>query len=214
MKNFFHFSIFKIHISFFEIPPIQLQSFSSFIFLNLHHSLHTLLPTMQTQISAIYLTPKGTQEITLFGYATKSIPGIEIVGLKHFGKIIKEKFIFLSRSRNLKIPLKKYTLCCESFPQDIDVINYVWLEFPLLLLYWSLSEQIKIKSLEQCYASGSITSQGEIQLLNHESKLKNQNKIAITIDSPGLESHIDARELMQHIPQIKFYGFSPPFMPS
>ncbi|MFN8370280.1 MAG: hypothetical protein U0T83_06610 [Bacteriovoracaceae bacterium] len=177
---------------------------------------------MQTQISAIYLTPKGPQEITLFGYDSKSIPGIEIVGLKHFGKIIKEKFIFLSRSRNLKIPLKKYTLCCESFPQDIDVINYVWLEFPLLLLYWSLSEQIKIKSLDQCYASGSITPQGEIQILNFDSKFKNSKKISINIpenlsdanstDQPN--SLIDARELLQHIPQIKFCSFSAPIMPS
>ena len=44
---------------------------------------------METQLQTCYFTKKGPHLITLFGYSTKSIPGLEINGLGKYGKAIK-----------------------------------------------------------------------------------------------------------------------------
>jgi hypothetical protein len=48
---------------------------------------------METQLQSCYFTKKGPSLITLFGYSSKSIPGLEINGLGKFGKSIKEKLM-------------------------------------------------------------------------------------------------------------------------
>jgi hypothetical protein len=41
---------------------------------------------METQIKAFYKTPQGIRFVTLFGYASKGVPALEING---FGKLSK-----------------------------------------------------------------------------------------------------------------------------
>ena len=46
----------------------------------------------------------------VFGYSTRGIPGLEIVGLGQKGRLIKEKILYLNRKNNLKIPPRRYVI--------------------------------------------------------------------------------------------------------
>ena len=70
---------------------------------------------METQLHSCYFTKKGPELVTLFGYSSKSIPGLEINGLGKYGKAIKEKIIFVTRTRGLQIPIKRFVLNVELF---------------------------------------------------------------------------------------------------
>lgn len=93
---------------------------------------------METQLQSCYLTKKGPSLVTLFGYSTKSVPGLEINGLGKYGKFIKEKIVFITRSRGLQIPLKRFVLNVEISDDlgDLESSSVKWLEYPLLLHYW------------------------------------------------------------------------------
>ncbi len=119
---------------------------------------------METQLHSCYFTKKGPTIITLFGYATKSVPGIEINGLGKYGKAIKEKIIFVTRARQLKIPLKRFVLNVELTDEfgDLESASVKWLEYPLLLHYWYLAGLLPISKLDNCFAIGSLTPNGEV----------------------------------------------------
>jgi len=119
---------------------------------------------METQLQSCYFTKKGPALVTLFGYATKSVPGLEINGLGKYGKSIKEKIIFVTRSRQLKIPLKRFVLNVEITDDlgDLESSSVKWLEYPLLLHYWFLAGLLPISKLDNCFALGSLTPSGDV----------------------------------------------------
>lgn len=102
--------------------------------------------------------------IDIFGYSSKGLPGLDIVGLGQAGRLIKEKFVYLSRTSGLKIPVKRYVLCVEdsAFLREVGQDEVRWLELPLLILFWGLAEQFQFAKLEDCIACGHVHPSGRI----------------------------------------------------
>lgn len=102
--------------------------------------------------------------VDIFGYASNGIPGIEIVGVGKYARSMKEKFIYLSREKKLKFPLKRFVLCVEGeiegkkFKEE----EYRYLELPLLMMLWSLTGHLPLQGLEDCFAAGKISVEGEV----------------------------------------------------
>lgn len=105
--------------------------------------------------------------VDIFGYASNGIPGIEIVGLGKHSRGVKEKFIYLSRERKLKFPLKRFVLCIEGEVEGkkFKEEEYRYLELPLLLMLWSLTGHLPLGHLEDCFAAGKISVEGEVSPL-------------------------------------------------
>ncbi len=120
---------------------------------------------METQLQTCYFTKKGPTLVTLFGYASKSVPGLEINGLGKYGKAVKEKIVYISRTRQLQIPLKRFVLNVELNDElgDLETNSVKWLEYPLLLHYWYLAGLLPITKLDNCFASGSLTPSGLVE---------------------------------------------------
>lgn len=118
------------------------------------------------QIRTLGLIPRleSFYLVDLYAYATKGVPGLEIVGLGGTGRIIKEKLIFLSRIRGLKFPLKRFVLCVDikEAPKKMGELSY--LELPLLLLYWSLAGHLNFHNMDDCISSGQLNVNGTIHL--------------------------------------------------
>lgn len=165
---------------------------------------------METQLQSCYFTKKGPSLVTLFGYSTKSVPGLEINGLGKYGKSIKEKIIFITRSRQLQIPLKRFVLNVELTDDlgDLESNTVKWLEYPLLLHYWYLAGLLPITKLDNCFAIGSLTPSGEVEepIDRDVVELCEENDLHL-IASQAIESPngvIDGRDLFGKIAQLQF----------
>ncbi len=165
---------------------------------------------METQLQSCYFTKKGPSLVTLFGYSTKSVPGLEINGIGKYGKSIKEKIVYITRSRQLQIPLKRFVLNVELSDHlgDLESGSVKWLEYPLLLHYWFLAGLLPISKLDNCLALGSLTPSGEVEEPIDECvvSLCEDNDLHLiaskNIDSPlGV---IDGRELFGKVTQLQF----------
>jgi hypothetical protein len=104
--------------------------------------------------------------VDIFGYTTKGIPGLEIVGMGKYSRQLKEKLIFLSRQQPEGLPLSRFVLCLD---ENIDTIQLKenqlrWLEIPFLILFWSLAKLLPLEQLENCYSSGMIGVSGAVTL--------------------------------------------------
>jgi hypothetical protein len=170
---------------------------------------------METQLQSCYFTKKGPALVTLFGYATKSVPGLEINGLGKYGKAIKEKIVFITRSRQLQIPLKRFVLNVEITDDlgDLESSSVKWLEYPLLLHYWYLAGLLPITKLDNCLAIGSLTPNGEVVEPINASvvALCEENKLHL-ISSSDIESPtgvIDGKDLFGSIAELYFMSHNP-----
>ena len=105
--------------------------------------------------------------VDIFGYASNGIPGIEIVGLGKYTRGVKEKFIYLSREKKLKFPLKRFVLCIEGEVEGkkFKEEEYRYLELPLLIMLWSLTGHLPLGNLDDCFSSGKISVEGEVSAL-------------------------------------------------
>ena len=164
---------------------------------------------METQIQGYSFSKRDGGGISLFGYATKSLPGLEINGLGKYGKILKEKIIFITRSRQLPIPLKRFVISTE-YELENDQENLKNLDFPVILLYWYLAGLIQVGKLDNCVAVGAISPSGklccksndkvfEYILKNDLIHIGNSEKIKF----PQVQS-LDIKDLLCHIPQIEY----------
>lgn len=145
---------------------------------------------MQTRIKGIVYGRRGLEDIDIFGYSSRGVPGLEITGLGKTGNSIKEKFIYLSKSKGLKLPLRRYVLCATgSFDlKELGVKDLSWLEMPFLILFWTLAEVIPMGCLEGCVASGKVEVSGELshgkipvrELIDLNKKLGDQWKYIYT----------------------------------
>jgi hypothetical protein len=106
--------------------------------------------------------------VDIFGYASHGIPGVEIVGVGRYARQMKEKFVFLSRKRNLKFPKRRFVLCVEGELEGKKFKDeeYRYLELPLLMMLWSLTGHLPLEHLEDCFASGKVSVEGEITSLH------------------------------------------------
>lgn len=164
---------------------------------------------METQIQGYSFSKRDGGGVSLFGYATKSMPGLEINGLGKYGKILKEKIIFITRSRQLPIPLKRFVISTE-YELENDQENLRNLDFPVILLYWYLAGLIQIEKLDNCMAVGSISPSGKLISKKDDQLLRfAKEKKLLLIDRLELEnrctsSFINAQELLGHIPDISY----------
>ncbi|EQC52240.1 hypothetical protein [Bacteriovorax sp. DB6_IX] len=113
------------------------------------------------------LIPNGTNShiMEIFGYSTKGVPGLEIVGLGNRGKSIKEKFVYLNKKLGLKLPPRRFVLCVEdSMISSCKDDLYRWLELPFLIMYWSMAMVLPIQNLDNCLCGGMITARGKINM--------------------------------------------------
>lgn len=166
---------------------------------------------METQLQTCYFTKKGPSIVTLFGYATKSVPGLEINGLGKYGKAIKEKIVFVTRSRQLQIPLKRFVLNVELTDElgEVESSSVKWLEYPLLLHYWYLAGLLPISKLDNCLAVGSLTPAGEVvEPLNQDVvHLCDQFDLHLIASSGDIQSPngvIDGKDLFGGVAQLDF----------
>ena len=174
---------------------------------------------METQINSFFIGQKGVQVVRIFGYATKGIPGLEINGAGKLSKNIKEKIIYLTRARRLSTSLRRFVICVDlSDLEDAPEWQELkWLEFPILLLYWQLAGLLPIAKLDDCLCNGTILANGDIcqRMLpeNMDKALRQKmNPLEVkgmkVILSNELEGNqfwrIDAKLLLQHIPQLNF----------
>lgn len=165
---------------------------------------------METQLQTCYFTKKAPTLITLFGYSSKSVPGLEINGIGKYGKAIKEKIVYITRTRQLQIPLKRFVLNVELSDDlgDIDSTSVKWLEYPLLLHYWYLAGLLPISKLDNCFASGSLTPSGLVEEPPYQSISEIVEKFQFHLIS-GLAREcplgiIDGRNLFQGISTLSF----------
>lgn len=167
---------------------------------------------METQVKAFYQTNKGFEVFTIFGYATKGVPGLEINGAGKLSRNIKEKLIFLTRNRKLLIPHNRFVICVDQNDQlQNDEQLLKWLEFPLLLTYWYLAGLIPIKKLENCISSGWMKANGEIFHYDLSDQMRNQILRRLPpiereqcLFIGGAESCIHSSMLLEHIPGLSF----------
>lgn len=102
--------------------------------------------------------------VDIFGYCTKGVPGLDIVGLGPMGRVAKEKFVFLSRTQEVRLPVRRYVICLEENPllKEACADDLRWLELPILILFWSLGDRLNFTKLEDCLASGIVSPGGRI----------------------------------------------------
>ncbi len=114
------------------------------------------------------LVPSGEKEIIvdLFGYTTRGIPGLEIVGMGKNSRQLKEKLIYLSRKQPEGLPLSRFVLCLDENEKcgQLKDVQLRWLELPFLILFWSLAGLIPLDKLENCFSTGTIGVTGQIHL--------------------------------------------------
>ncbi len=171
---------------------------------------------METQIKAFYQTPQGVHFVTIFGYATKGVPCLEVNGVGKLSKNIKEKIIYLTRMRKLKPPLRRFVICVDQNEVENKHDPYLkWLEFPMLLLYWHLAGLIPIRKLDNCLCSGWLKSNGEVyqrsiceNFIHNFSKSFNPlERKQIMVIGNGEHKKIraiDSSYLLEHIPRLTF----------
>ena len=160
---------------------------------------------METQIQSFAFSRRSPGHISLFGYSSKSVPGLEINGLGKYGRTLKEKIIFLTRSRQLPIPLNRYVISTE-YEIDTDPNVLKWMDLPVLMLYWYLAGLLKMGRLDNCLVAGHITPSGEILEKTEDCMVKLallENWLCIS-SAPNLEQKIEASDILGHIPQLSF----------
>ena len=117
-----------------------------------------------SSMKGLYFRGKKISKINIFGYSNNGLPGIEILGLGRNGRTLKEKFIYLFRSQNRTIPLKRFVLVVEGLESVKKILwqDFRWLELPIYLLLCSLCKFIPIKKLDNCLAVGKVDIDGQI----------------------------------------------------
>jgi hypothetical protein len=122
---------------------------------------------MNMRTKSLYPHAGQLCSVDIFGYASHGIPGIEIVGMGKHSRSLKEKFVYLSRVRELKFPKKRFVLCVEGELENKKFKDeeYRYLELPLLVMLWSLTGHLPLSQLEDCFASGKVSVEGDIASL-------------------------------------------------
>ena len=129
---------------------------------------------MQVMVnSATFMTGESTLcPVSVYGYSSNSVPGIDIVGLDKKSKLIKETISYLLRLFQLKLPLKRYVLVINEVDIPIGRSNVHCLELPLLLSLLVLSRNLGIHRLDDCFAIGEFALNGRVRepMLNIEQR--------------------------------------------
>jgi len=168
---------------------------------------------VQSEIKTYIETKRGVKLLTLFGYKSSGVTGLEILGLGSRGRLLKEKIIYLSRTKKVKIPPKKYVLSLENIDTDSQSLSMKYLEFPFLILFWHLAGIVPTSRLDDCLCVGSVKVSGEInQSFISSDIIKEIAKQCDDIDhwkvisenASGYLWQISPSELLSQIPNLCF----------
>lgn len=175
---------------------------------------------MQARINSYLVTSNGAKIVTIFGYSTRGLPSLEVHGIGKLGKGMKEKMIYLTRTRELQLPRRRYVICLDidELTGDERWFELKSLEFPILLLYWFLGGIIPVSRLDDCITQGRVNARGEIFQSTLEQELKEELSAgALTLDPLDLKAivakhtsehflpQIDTEELLMNVPGMKCY---------
>lgn len=103
------------------------------------------------------------QLVDIFGYTTQGMPSLELGGTSRMTKLFKEKILFLTKSRKMSLPPRRYILCMDMDQSQCRTEDIRDFELPFLILFWSLGEVLPIRHLEDCVCSGRIYINGVIR---------------------------------------------------
>ena len=118
---------------------------------------------MELRLKTFYPSSSGLQLVDIFGYTTRGMPSLELHGSWQMAKLFKEKILFLTKSRKMLLPPRRYILCMDMDQGRCDTESMRDFELPFLILFWSLGEILPIRRLEDCVCAGRIYINGLIQ---------------------------------------------------
>ncbi|MCB9094352.1 MAG: hypothetical protein H6621_04705 [Halobacteriovoraceae bacterium] len=154
---------------------------------------------MQTFINTFLLNRGKLEKHRIFGYSSKGLPGVEVIGFGRGGRLMKEKLIYLSKSNGLLLAQNKYVLCLENADErTIASQDYFWFELPLLILFWSLAEVLPLKSLDECLCAGKVDTLGKIVFEKIPENLVGDFRLISDLDYQNVKV-IKSRELFQSL---------------
>ena len=175
---------------------------------------------MEARINSFINGPRGISLISLFGYTTKGIPGVEVHGMSKTAKVLREKIIYLTKTRELSVPKRRYVICLDinELCGDENWKELKSLELPTILLYWYLAGLIPISKLDDCLCQGYINTRGEIYqsrydeeiigAIKHQLGVKafKQLKVIGSDQNSSFDSfQIQTNDLLEHIPNINCF---------
>jgi hypothetical protein len=145
---------------------------------------------MLSQIQGCYTVNEKIHSVDIFAYTTSGIGGLEINGLGAFGKIIKEKIIFISKSKGLRFPSKRFCISVD-IPlhnlQEKGRADLRWLELPILLIFWHQTGHLNIYNIESLVGAGTVAAHGYIHVMEIPEKvlylIQEENKIKKRTDT-------------------------------
>lgn len=130
----------------------------------------TLLNSSQTRSSALYLYWFHGQQLVqeqpflpLFGYCSRSLPGIEFAVKHRQAKLLKEKIIYLLKIWGIRLPAKRFVLSLDG--ARIEQLDLSYAELPFLLLLLGLGGLIPWSYEQESFVvNGKITLGGALEL--------------------------------------------------
>jgi hypothetical protein len=164
---------------------------------------------MQTSIKALIPTKKTYKVVTLFGYSSKGVPGIELIGLGKHSRTLREKLVYLCRKRGIKFPVKRFVICVDT-NEEVSRMNYdelQWLEFPFFLLLLNFLELLPMSRLDNCLSFGKINADGELTQLSVNEKVFDYcrvSKLSMIHHECHMDRVIDTKELLRDIPALRW----------
>ncbi len=167
---------------------------------------------MESQIQTYVFSRRNGGPVTLFGYATKSLPGLEINGLGRYGKTLKEKVVFITRSRNLPVPLKRYVISAE-YEVEQDPEGLRWMDVPVLMLYWHMAGLVRMGRLDNCVVAGQVSPAGEILVRQGDEVWSWAASQRLTLlgnyryNEPDHVRQVHLADVLAGIPELKFTQF-------
>jgi hypothetical protein len=130
---------------------------------------------MNLRTKSVFTHAGMIYSVDVFGYVSHGVPGIEIIGLGKYGRSIKEKFIYLTREKNLKMAKRRFVICIEGELEGKKFKDeeFRYLELPIMVMLWSLAGHLPFSSMDDCFLSGKIAVNGEIQCIDMTEKFQN-----------------------------------------
>lgn len=151
---------------------------------------------MNLKTKSLYPFANQLYPVDIFGYCSHGVPGLEIIGLGKHARSIKEKFIFLSRSKQLKLPKRRFVICIEGDLENKKFVDeeYRFLELPMLLIFWALSGHLPFTRLDNCFSAGRIGIDGTIHNFILSEEIQHQLTYLLSIPENASLKIIAPRE--------------------
>ncbi|MDA8792660.1 hypothetical protein N9N67_05410 [Bacteriovoracaceae bacterium] len=119
---------------------------------------------MNSQIYSYISYKDKFYAIQVYGYSSRSLPGLEIIGPHGQIKNLKNKIIYFCRKNNLKIPPRRYVIGYEDFNlgKKLAIAENKSLELPTLLLFLNLCGILGLAKIENCFNAGTFSIDGKL----------------------------------------------------